>query len=62
MAFDDDKKACLPLPALQSRPLVSVGLLCGFYLYLVCSTRQSSANSPAERGVLHFLAFSYLFG
>jgi len=32
LAFDDDEKAFLPLPALQSRPLVSVGLLCDSYL------------------------------
>jgi len=32
LAFDGDEKACLPLPALQLRPPVSVGLLCDSYL------------------------------
>jgi len=32
LAFDDDEKAGLPLPALQSRPLVPVDLLCDSYL------------------------------
>jgi hypothetical protein len=42
----DDENACFPFHALQSRPLVSVGLLSNSYLYLVCITRQSIPPSP----------------